>query len=79
VTAKRMTQHESLMEWRNLAGQEKARADELAELLAVAIEAKEDAEGMVMTLRADLGRAEAENHYWRDNRWWARLLWWRRP
>jgi len=78
VSGKKMTQHDALLEWRSLAGQEKARADELAELLAVAIEAKEDAEGMVVTLRADLGRAEHENRYWRENRWWNRLLWWRR-
>jgi multidrug efflux pump subunit AcrA (membrane-fusion protein) len=131
-----MTQHETLLEWRNLAGQEKKRADDAEaeverlttftaacveagtqnlaraeeaeaetervrkaadadmkrlvkhgedeidgawELLAAAIEAKDDAEGMVVTLRADLERAEAENRYWRDHRWWARLLWWRCP
>jgi len=54
---KRMTPTQLVAEWKSLAAQEKVRADENAELLFYAIEAKEDAEAWVVTLRADLDRA----------------------
>ena len=60
IEGKKMTLAQSRDEWRSLALQEKVRADL--------------AEAWVVSLRADLARADSENRYWRDNRWWARLL-----